>query len=172
MMITDWSPNLKNRKNFTFRDEDGNDKVCLEMPLHAAYFLLGALSFRVRQHLLDHLITYKKGGFYTTANSRLMTNLMCFLLMVRDSERQNKQTVLNEFDDSPCVCSFSSFNREFVLRYNPRSFGRDELEINDIEWEDHSPEFRLLCVTAFIRELAKKKVECVPLIYDGHLTNN
>lgn len=174
MLITDWTPEAikdLHRDKFIFDFSDDPGKL-QEMPLYAAYYLLGCLLFRARQHLLRRIHDDTRPE---DLDPQFLSNILCFLLTIRLAEIDGK-LVPNQFDDSELICEFSEFNRDFTIIYKIGSFstfGRSTVEINDMEWQDHAPEFRLLTVTALIKALARNAVKIAPIVAPnvGGLTN-
>jgi len=171
MLVTDWSPDAikeVHRDKFVF---DLSDEPCKlqEMPLYAAYYLLGVLLFRARQHLIGRLHDRARPE---DLDPQFLSNILCFLLEVKLAEHDGR-LVPNQFDDVELVCEFSAFNREFNIHYMIGVFAHSTVEINDIEWQDHAPEFRLLVFSALIKAIASGNIKIAPVLDRnvGGLTN-
>jgi hypothetical protein len=161
MLITDWTPDAikdSHRDKFIF---DFSDDPCKlqEMPLYAAYYLLGCLLFSARHYLIRHLNDKVRTG---DIDPRFLTNILCFLLAVKLAEHDGR-LVPNQFDDAELICEFSAFNREFTLSYRIGIFNHSTVEINDMDWQDHAPEFRLLAVSALIKSIAEGNIKIAPI---------
>lgn len=161
MLITEWTPDVINdshRDKFIFDLSDDPGRL-QEMPIYAAYYLLGVLLFRAKQHLIGRLhdITLLED-----IDPQFLTNILCFLLAVKLAEHDGR-LVPNQFDDVELTCEFSAFNREFTISYRIGIFKHSTVEINDMEWQDHAPEFRLLVVSALIKSIAEGNIKIAPI---------
>lgn len=161
MLVTDWSPDAikeLHRDKFVFDLSDDTGRL-QEMPIYAAYYLLGVLLFRARQHIIGRLhdITLLED-----IDPQFLTNILCFLLAVKLAEHDGR-LVPNQFDDVELTCEFSSFNREFTISYRIGIFNHSTVEVNDMDWQDHAPEFRLLVFSALIKSIADGNIKIAPI---------
>lgn len=161
MLITEMTPdaiNESHRDKFIFDLSDGTGRL-QEMPIYAAYYVLGCLLFRERQRLIRRL---HDGQRHEDRDPQVLTDLLCFLLTVKLAEHDGR-LVPNQFDEEDLICEFSAFNREFTIRCKLGIFIHSTVEINDMEWQDHAPEFRLLVLSALIKSIAEGNIKIAPI---------
>ena len=89
MLITEMTPdaiNESHRDKFIFDLSDGTGRL-QEMPIYAAYYVLGCLLFRERQRLIRRL---HDGQRHEDRDPQVLTDLLCFLLTVKLAEHDGR----------------------------------------------------------------------------------